>query len=71
MINNILFLVYEILFYLLLLNSIKILLLLYGSRCLEVMVPTVFNSIPVELRNLRRLSLVKKLIKEWLLLSDD
>jgi hypothetical protein len=38
---------------------------------LEVTVPTVFNSIPVELRNLRRLSLVKKLIKEWLLLSDD
>jgi hypothetical protein len=43
----------------------------YGSRCLEVTVPAVFNSIPVELRNLRRLSLVKKLIKEWLLLSAD
>jgi hypothetical protein len=50
-------------------NVLMLLLLLLLLLLLVVVVVVVV--VPVELRNLRRLSLVKKLIKEWLLLSDD
>lgn len=41
----------------------------YGERLMEVAIPEIFNSIPVELHHLEGIGVVKKRVKDWLI--DD
>lgn len=38
----------------------------YGDRKLEVIIPKIFNTIPMDLQKIKKISMVKKKIREWL-----